>query len=259
MKIVYHVLSRNGCNAVLDWILKNLIDGTSYHLGYFDNINMENTRLLDQDRKIIKKESFYDSSLVFFAVENIDIQEPYDKNEVISFIVLRDFYNAYASFKRLSRNPILSGLNEIDYPNLWVKYAREFAGETSYLKNKIFINYNKWFASEDYRKRILSVIRENGIPTIIDGTPNLKVAKQGFGSSFDEINFENRANQMKVTERYKKYLTDEEYVKTCSRKDIQELNLKIFNITPPEFSSEKKNDDPSMSEEILFQSIFYQK
>lgn len=36
--------------------------------------------------------------------------------------------------------------------DLWIDYAKEYLGETNYLKhNKICINYNQWFADVEYQ------------------------------------------------------------------------------------------------------------
>ena len=56
----------------------------------------------------------------------------------------------YLSYSRV--NYLLAKNSHKTIVDLWIDYAKEYLGETNYLKhNKVCINYNQWFADIEYR------------------------------------------------------------------------------------------------------------
>ena len=82
---------------------------------------------------------------------------------------------------------------------MWIKYAEEYLGITNYVSDKILVNYNSWFASEQYRKELLYEITpewkftDDGINDVFD---------YGYGSTFDMRNFDGKGHEMKVLDRW---------------------------------------------------------
>jgi len=145
-----------------------------------------------------------------------------------SLIVLRDPYNLIASKLRWYRGEKWKpSKQELDQtPVLWKMYAKEFLSQTSYLKNKICINYNNWFSSRDYKKQLAQKLFlssfDKGVEKVAQWGPNT------WGDSFDNTKFEGQASQMKVLSRWQAFKDDSEYIKLISDKELQSLSHQIF-------------------------------
>jgi len=116
----------------------------------------------------------------------------------------------------------------------WIAINKEFYGETSYLSDKwIHVSYDDFFLSPEYRKNICQEIsgaeyNENRLNVV---TPN------GGGSSFDSINYQGKASEMLVLERYKQVSEEHQHVWKVLKEypEAIELYLKYFDV-----SDEKK-------------------
>lgn len=73
--------------------------------------------------------------------------------EKYDVLILRDPFNLIASRLQSGKVPVRSKNKTM--VDIWIDYAKEFVGETQYLKhNKICINYNDWFIHSDYKKQV---------------------------------------------------------------------------------------------------------
>ncbi|MEL6493066.1 MAG: hypothetical protein AAFQ95_24200 [Cyanobacteria bacterium J06621_3] len=87
---------------------------------------------------------------------------------------------------------------------MWLAYAKEFVGESTYLKrNRICVNYSQWCADTDYRRELSAQLE---IPFSDAGLD--KVSSFGGGSSFDGIGLSSRAKSMSVTDRWRQVAED---------------------------------------------------
>lgn len=121
-------------------------------------------------------------------------------------IILRDVYNWLASFVTGDLRTH-SVKKYVRYLNLWHRLACEGTGEIDGLPfKKVFIKYNQWFTSEVYRKQIA---KQLGLK-YSDETLN-KIAI--YRSSFDKFEYQGRAQEMKVLERWQ--MLDKEYLELC--------------------------------------------
>jgi hypothetical protein len=116
--------------------------------------------------------------------------------------------------------------------SLWRHFAREFTKITSFIpKPVIRIAFNYWFSSKSYRESVASQfgLKNNDI------TMNIMTTVSGKGSHFDTLkDYGNKANTMKVLERWKFYKDNALYwhVIDSLGSEYIELNHKIFNWTP---------------------------
>ena len=135
------------------------------------------------------------------------------------------FFEYYEGWEEDSKN--IDGLIYINfekYCQLWKAYAQEFLGITNYLENKICINFNQWFLSEEYRKKISEKFGFQ-----FDDTLKNIISTVGSGSSFDKFNFVENANEMKVLERWKIFSGNRLVEKIYElNNNIIELNRKIY-------------------------------
>ena len=168
----------------------------------------------------------------------------------IDMLILRDVYNTVASTIVVSGvrglTPLSEWLPELydakdastisaknyskidDIFKLWIIYAKEFLGETNYLgKDKIFINFNSWFTKRSYRDKLASKLgRENKDKTINTMAKVLKKTPSGFDSLKD---YEGRAQEMKLLERWKYYQKNNVYWDLFKRyPEVVMLSRKIF-------------------------------
>jgi hypothetical protein len=136
-------------------------------------------------------------------------------------LILRDPFNLFSSMiisKRLQEN------NKDEIVNLWKSFAREFLGETSYLKdNKVNVNYNRWVMDLQYRKSLTNILQMPIKQLEYNNIPYF-----GGGSSFTGIKEKFDTMKFKVFERWR-YCKDNELFKTIFKdEELIELSLKIF-------------------------------
>jgi len=242
-------LQRSGHHAIINWIISN-IKGRLYFLNnccpevnpyssfnpkgsVVDIINIDNEiksmfskkdyLLFNYENKSLKNifsETFYN---------NIDNWVGKSKN-IRNILILRDPFNNFASKYKwaISGTQWVPSLDDIKkLPEIWKTYAREYLDETKFIKNdKFVINYNKWFSDKFYREYLAKELNlltiENGIKTIAKWGPNT------WGDSFDNLDFDGRANEMKVFDRWRYYATDKFFISLFQDKELIELSLRIF-------------------------------
>ena len=111
--------------------------------------------------------------------------------------------------------------------DLWIDYAKEYLGETNYLKhNKVCINYNQWFADIEYRREIAEKLQVKFSDAGID-----KVTVFGGGSSFEGKQFDGKATSMDVLNRWHKFCDYPQY-KQFFNEEVLKYSEKIFGHIP---------------------------
>ena len=178
---------------------------------------------------------------------------PFAKHHKV--LILRDPFNLFASrhrflyklnsirekdgrkpMKRTQRTNANSEISWFDdrAANRWKEYAKEYLGITNFLRNnrKIMINYNFWFADKRYRMNLMS--KEFGAQQSDlrnDGSSQSRlnvVAKNGYGSSFDDLTMNGRAQQMDVLNRWKHFVKNDQFRSLFEDKELIDLSSKIY-------------------------------
>ena len=136
-------------------------------------------------------------------------------------LVLRDAFNTFASVlhgKRRMRRRLYRF-----YRKQWKAYAKEFLGETAFLPDDtVRISFDEWFSDADYRR---SKAEELGLEHADRGVD--EVSSDGGGSSFSGRDFQDRAREMKVLERWRRFADDREFLDAFDEETI-ELSNRIF-------------------------------
>ena len=110
----------------------------------------------------------------------------------------------------------------------WKKYAEHAVGDRNYFNcPSLSIVYDKWFTSSDYRAEIAAKAgtvfgwdwKDTGLPDVVP------LAQ---GSSFDELKFKDKPQQMQVTNRWKD-IEDENFVNELLTSEILALNERLIN------------------------------
>jgi hypothetical protein len=140
----------------------------------------------------------------------------------LTALVLRDPFNTVAS--RLKSGWHLGMKQGGDVLDLWLSYANEFIGATNHLDPKVTVNFNRWFSDQAYRVSLSTVF---GLPFTDDGLN--RVASNGNGSSWSWTEFDHRAQEMKVLDRWQEFAMDQRFRKLFSnRQDVRRLSETIF-------------------------------
>lgn len=179
-------MQRSGNHMLITWILKqydnpvvflnnvNAFDDPfmSYRQARIENAlplpnKVSGKRRLDEIR-VQNKE------LLLYSYENLNISLLSNRDPVadrvntvglskrfVRILIIRDFLNCLASRVILHENKgqgIAGFINSIDgYVGLWLTYAREFVGETSWLHGDadvLAVSYNRFISDEGYRSHI---------------------------------------------------------------------------------------------------------
>jgi len=148
---------------------------------------------------------------------------------IIEILVLRDPFNLFASRLKARWSQPKGGRYSQWLDNravkMWKSYAQEFLGITTFYPSAIKIKYNDWFTSQEYRQ---DISRQLGLPFTDEGL--LLVTDDGQGSSFDGVNYNGRANQMQVLDRWKSCMGNKAYLRVFQDEELMSLAGKIFGV-----------------------------
>ena len=230
-------MQRSGNHPIIDWIASMLPD-KSCVLNFVNGPNPLEHHIKKEDILIgltLNEILTANKEYLVYNYEDETISEIFNKNrneniigtsdKKFDVLILRDPYNLFAS--RIKRGSVKLGHKTTEQQlilrKLWIECANEALNKTNNLtQNKTVILFNKWFVDEDYRKELAEKfgLKYN------DKTLNT-VSKVGAGSSFNGFNYQNRAKDMKVLERYKE-LNNEGTYSELLIPEIKELSKKIF-------------------------------
>ncbi len=146
--------------------------------------------------------------------------------QCLDVLILRDPFNLFAS--RLKQGFVPTKDQRLSMVEMWLEYAKEFVGESHYLqRNLVCINYNQWFQSQDYRRKLASQI---GVPFSDAGLTT--VSDIGGGSSFDGTNLDGKARSMDVTNRWRRYAKTPAFQALFESESVWRYSQQIFRDLP---------------------------
>lgn len=158
------------------------------------------------------------------AIEVLDHRQSHlsrgSSARVIQILVLRDLHNFIAS--RLRAFDFI-GYPFEDHAELWASHAREFAGETQLLPGVVKINFNTWVRQREYRAEISKLLGLQFTDAGLQHVPRI-----GGGSSFDGTDYDGRAQDMDVMNRWCSFADNEEFLRFTSNLEHVELSRRIF-------------------------------
>lgn len=248
-EIVVVALQRSGHHAIINWILANSSKDHTFLNNCLPShnpfLNCSKTDSLIQHLEIEKEQQgeFSKKTLLIHNYEDktpLDVFSPSFSSErekwlgrskiLNNIIILRDPFNNFASKYRWAKEgtqwqPSLDSLKQL--PSKWKIHAKEFLNETNYIQeNKICISYNQWFTDETYREELAKKLQlstiDKGLSEIAKWGPNT------WGDSFDNLNYENRANEMRVFDRWKHYKDDPFFISLFEDDELNRLSNTIY-------------------------------
>lgn len=251
-------LRRSGTHAVQNWLI-SLFEGP---VCYLNDVTEKRKILPDQPsddlpaiRGVGKAARLNEPKcLLLYAMEDRRLQflrsfrfenpgggaEPSRKIDVL---LLRDPYNTIASRLKIGRDRPGNGFfrdmfmrrpdGTAFFPQLWKNYAKEFLGEMNCLNaDKLCVNFNRWKGEKSYRDEIshrLYAGRKS------NEAAAREVPGWGFGSSFDATEFNGKADEMDLDNRWRVFADDPEFRELADDAEMRELSERIFGISGPEW------------------------
>lgn len=223
-------IMRSGNHAIINWVLRHFDSFIFYNCCSVDKnglVSVENYNVFKFGPEP------YKVSLASFEDELYGVDVKHDITPRIgNIIILRDFYNTYASRFQKRRTETSRYWQErtwyrYDDVRIWKRFAREFIGNTNFT-NSIKVNYNLWFSSKQYRESLSS-----NFGSFSDAGMGVVMNIAG-GSSFDMLKYDGRAHEMRVLRRWIKYYKDKEFAeKILGDGEARELNKLIFGFSLP--------------------------
>jgi hypothetical protein len=198
-------MMRVGNHAIIRW-LGGCVPGKTIH---YNNVGVTCGRQFE-----VFREECEEQLCQIRSWENADPVKcflPSQKN----ILILRDPWNWLASY-------IAHG----DFFNKAIEqYVCHFRYALDTNNSFVPVNFNLWFSSLDYRKQLAEVLGLDHSDEFLNG-----VSPLGAGSSFDKLQFDGNAQQMKVLERYKGFLDNPQYLgalKKCEQFNLLKLAKKF--------------------------------
>ena len=248
MRLIVSAMHRSGINAISKWLLRqsslkrkdmvqvlgDWVETSSGHYAFLSQINhpdhtIWNEFVLDKTVMTIERESAEDVEK-FCQKNNLYNWRPIHEYMDVDYddakptwdhvFVIRSFKNWLASVAKAHLtvlnanpdNPVLYCYNvhqDIEKYRSYLNWActMSVCGREGF--NPHILIYDKWVQNKQYRKEIVRVL---GLPKFTDA--GFKDVPQNCGgSSFDGLEFNGKADEMKVLERWKEYENDEGFMK----------------------------------------------
>jgi hypothetical protein len=257
LEIQFLGLQRSGNHAVLAWLFRQFDEPVHFfnnakHFGNplqeFQPLDLPNTvkiRRGEGRKRQLEEIGQRKKSVLAYSYENLLLGELRQKKLVPNkdavtgisgclwrILVLRDFPNWFASrirYHEIVRGEFPSRRQINRFMHMWILYAREYLGETSYLADVpvATISFNRWVREDRYR---VDLLRNFGVKLKDNSTSYVPDA--GGGSSFDATKLSGNADQMQVFARWQ-YLRDRnlgEVVQELRNRggEIDRLNNAVF-------------------------------
>jgi hypothetical protein len=219
-------IRRSGNHAIQLWLT-----------GLFEHVIKFNYTFWLNPQKIEEIKAIYDPDIaVILGTEqhtNLVFHKPrlVIPNNTKQIIILRNILNNIASFAPFGGKALF----ETDvFLDLWASYADEFLGNTNILPDKVPVNFDSWFAEETYRRDLAD--RVGG--TFSDSKLN-EIDTNWGKSSFDRMEYQGRAQELKVLDRWRVFLEHPGFLKLVnSLKQHRAIDLytQIYGNLPEELT-----------------------
>ncbi|EKV32653.1 hypothetical protein C882_2732 [Caenispirillum salinarum AK4] len=245
-------MSRSGNHAIIDWIMRQadgrvcflncaegktnpfescrpLSDGRPWRASWenFDLDAEAGGRLSPKDLLLHSYEDSYNAHAFSRVFEDRHDAWVGPSGRRLDVVILRDPFNLFAS-----RRAMGADLPRATAARMWKQHARTALKALNTRPRKgsrrhpLPILYNRWASERAYRAEIAARLglsfTDAGIET---------VAACNGGSSFDGLAYDGRAGAMRVTERWRAYADDTEYLSLFDA-EMVDLSRQLFGPPP---------------------------
>lgn len=236
-------LKRSGNHPIVVWVaaqysqpvyfLNNITHFTDPFETHYDWRQLDNCVYIKE--KSLETRRLEKKQCLFYSYEDMDISllrnKPLLKDKETKLgksgkeydlLLIRDPFNLMASrYEKSKIDPKMEATPEI--LSLWKIYAREYIGQTNYLKHKITINFNQWFTDIEYRKSLSKQLNLK----FSDKGLNI-ISESGEGSSFEGRAYDGKAQLMKMNDRWKFFEKDKKFISFFDDPELFKLSKLIF-------------------------------
>lgn len=228
-------LRRSGNHALQTWLLGPFGD-RALKLNY--TVKIEGRRLAQLRAKYVGPDMTLIQGAERLNELKFEMPPMVMSKRIRQIIILRNPLNNIASQARLWGTDYLIGGNAQTFLRRWLMYAREFVGDTNVLPNKVTANFDRWFAEEQYRR---DLAKRLDIP-FSDATLN-QVDPDWGKSSFDYYDYDGRAQELKVLDRWREFVGTpqmEEFVRRFRDHGAFHYFLNIYGELPEELAVHRR-------------------
>lgn len=246
-------LRRSGNHAIIGWIEEQAkLQGSTYFLNNiatnenpyrykYQNLayHFPTHKWAIEQYKKQAQGNFISRDCLIYSYEDYPLQKVFTRNfeekhnlyigkssKRYDVLIIRDPFNFIAS--RIRKNFLLTKEKSSSFVDLWIEYAKEYLNKTNYLKhNKLCINYNLWCQDYDYRRDISEKLNI----AFTDRGLN-KVRSFGGGSSFDADNFDRKASDMDLNNRWQYYQNHPFFLQAIDNQKLLDYSSQIFGDIP---------------------------
>ena len=231
-------MNRSGQHAVIYWLLAHIPEdqycfcNNSYKINPFLKLKYPikgNKNKEVKDYMIISYENWYIQDK-FNDAFRLERDKYIGKTEkYIDIVIMRDSYNWVASaWKIWDKDKLFLDMKDRiehtkKYIEKWKSHCYEYMGKSDYMKNEIFVIFNRWHTDKEYRK---SIIEKLGLEFT---DKNFNVLARTSSSFDDREKYQDRANDMKLNNRWEYYKNDNNYWDMFD-KESKKLNKDIFKV-----------------------------
>ena len=207
-------IRRSGTHAVSGWILELL---TGRDVRYVNNASAFTRKYRKPREYTLRSHENVPSDRISELLRGY--------GEERSIVMIRDVFNLGASkvAEAVRYGAAWEGRLK-ETIELWRDYAWGYVN--SHYNEAVVILFNEWFESPQYR-----VLTANRLGLVSNGRAYQKVRYHGGGSSFDGRDFDGRASEMRVLDRWREHL--EPAYKAAFDDEVVGLNEVIFGFGRP--------------------------
>jgi hypothetical protein len=215
-------MQRSGNHAIINWVaghfnghtIRNNLLGLSYD-SHCDNVDIlpgYKVRPKTRIPTLIHVDAWenYNPSSIRIAPHS----EPL-------MVILRDPYNWFASWIQC-KHKVDSSESGLAWYLTYLQYVIN--------QGNPFICFNRWFVSEEYRRGLEHFL------DLCESDDNLqRVAANGGGSSFDDTQYDGRAQDMAVLSRFEQVMHLPAYKEPLRKyPDLADISRELFDFEPPQ-------------------------
>jgi hypothetical protein len=218
-------IRRSGNHVVRSWV-DSLVHGETIRIINASGPDFFSFALMEENKDIFEHDNLV-MGIEEQSMEAIRSTNLYGFKSVKKILVLRDPYNLYASRIKHYKAMDLSPFNDKFISMHWKSYANAFLKD----KDLIKVSYNQFVGSEAYRMKLANELGIN-----YNYHKDLQVMNKveggtSTGSSFSGLEYDGKAKEMKVNDRWRVYKNDVRYISLFD-KETRNLSERIFRFNP---------------------------
>ncbi len=223
-------MRRSGIHAVTNWIRTALDAAGEPHL-LVNNVRLTHFNHKSENvvfsRNYVSAASGNSHILIVYEdkllrrIDKSPLIDAIGADEFRRLVVVRDPYNLTASRLQKQRRRGNTNMPLSRLVTMWPDHAQPGEGWVQCV-------YNRWFRDEDYRRQVAESLALPSCPPL-----PVAVARAGDGSSFDGLQYDGRAGEMPVLDRWRHFVDDPDFVSRVNHPQLAALSEQVCGFPNP--------------------------